>query len=134
MIRPMTDEEAKRAIERYKANSNEPIKETTKMTRLEEYSDFVEDMVITYGRDRLAENTLGLVGEAGEVAEKIKKFFRDNTLDEKAIQKELGDVMFYLVALHNALRLDVDVTIEMNMDKLKSRKARGTLQGNGDNR
>lgn len=105
-----------------------------KMTQLEKYSDFVEDMIITYGRDRLAENTLGLVGEAGEVAEKIKKFFRDNTLDEEAIQKELGDVMFYLVALHNALDLDVEITIQKNMEKLISRKERGTLQGSGDNR
>lgn len=106
----------------------------TDNTILEEYSDFVEDMIITYGRERLAENTLGLVGEAGEVAEKIKKFFRDNTLDEEAIQKELGDVMFYLVALHNALDLDIKDTFKGNMDKLISRKERGTLQGSGDAR
>lgn len=147
MIRPMTDEEAKRAIERARANrfdeagnygeNNGTLGETTKMRKmnmLEKYSDFVEDMILTHGRDRLAENTLGLVGEAGEVAEKIKKFFRDNTLDEEAVQKELGDVMFYLVALHNALDLDVEVTIEKNMEKLISRKERGTLQGSGDNR
>lgn len=144
MIRPMTDEEAKRAIERARANrydeygsygeNNGPLKGTTKVTLLEEYSDFVEDMILTYGRDRLAENTLGLVGEAGEVAEKIKKFFRDNTLDEEAVQKELGDVMFYLVALHNALGFDIEITIEKNMEKLISRKERGTLQGSGDNR
>jgi NTP pyrophosphatase (non-canonical NTP hydrolase) len=99
-----------------------------------DYAEFVEDMVITYGRDRLAENALGLVGEAGEVAEKIKKFFRDNTLDEDAVQKELGDVMFYWVALHGALSLDPEVTIQKNMDKLSSRKQRGTLQGSGDDR
>jgi NTP pyrophosphatase (non-canonical NTP hydrolase) len=99
-----------------------------------EYAEFVEDMVITYGRDRLAENALGLVGEAGEVAEKIKKFFRDNTLDEEAVQKELGDVMFYWVALHGALDLDLEVTIQKNMNKLSSRKSRGKIQGSGDNR
>ena len=99
-----------------------------------EYAEFVEDMVITYGRDRLAENALGLVGEAGEVAEKIKKFFRDNTLDEEAVQKELGDVIFYWVALHGALDLDSEVTIQKNMDKLSSRKQRGKIQGSGDNR
>ena len=101
---------------------------------LREYAEFVEDMVITYGRDRLAENALGLVGEAGEVAEKIKKFFRDNTLDEEAVQKELGDVIFYWVALHGALDLDCEVTIQKNMDKLSSRKQRGKIQGSGDNR
>ena len=147
MIKPMTDEEAKRAIERAKANrfdeagnygeNNGTLGETTKMTKmnlLEEYSDFVEDMILTYGRDRLAENTLGLVGEAGEVAEKVKKFFRDNTLDEVVLRKELGDVMFYLVALHNAFGFNIEDTIKDNMEKLISRKQRGTLRGSGDNR
>ena len=106
----------------------------TKMSLLGEYSDFVEDMILTHGRDRLAENALGLVGEAGEVAEKVKKFFRDNTLDEAGIRKELGDVMFYLVALHNTFDLDIEDTIKDNMDKLISRKLRGTLQGSGDDR
>jgi NTP pyrophosphatase (non-canonical NTP hydrolase) len=98
------------------------------------YEGFVESMVLTYGQDRLAENTLGLVGEAGEVAEKVKKYFRDTKLDKKAIQKELGDVIFYWYALHGALRLDPEDTIKMNMEKLSSRKERGTLQGSGDDR
>ena len=104
------------------------------MIDIEEYGEFVEDMVLTYGRDRLAENALGLVGEAGEVAEKVKKFYRDNTLDEGSIQKELGDVIFYWFAMHGALNLDPETTISTNMSKLRSRKERGTLRGNGDNR
>ena len=106
----------------------------TDSTILEEYADFVEDMVVTYGRERLAENTLGLCGEAGEVAEKIKKFFRDNTLDDDAIQKELGDVIFYWFALNNALGFNPLNTIRHNMMKLESRKERGVLQGSGDTR
>jgi len=98
------------------------------------YAKFVESMVLTFGQDRLAENTLGLVGEAGEVAEKVKKYFRDNTLDEEAIQKELGDVIFYWYALHGALELDPVETIKMNMEKLSSRKERGVVRGSGDNR
>ena len=98
------------------------------------YAEFVESMMLTHGQDRLAENTLGLVGEAGEVAEKVKKYFRDTKLDEEAIQKELGDVIFYWYALHGALRLDPEETIKINVDKLSARKDRGTLQGSGDNR
>jgi len=66
------------------------------------YSQFVEDKIFTKGRDRLIENTLGLVGEAGEVSEKIKKLFRDkNKFSDDEVLKELGDVLFYTVALSN---------------------------------
>jgi len=99
-----------------------------------DYAEFVESMVLTTGQDRLVENTLGLVGEAGEVAEKIKKKLRDGNIDIQGLQKELGDVIFYWYALHGALGLDPEVTKNMNKEKLTSRKERGTLQGNGDNR
>ena len=98
------------------------------------YAAFVESMVITEGDDRLFENTLGLVGEAGEVAEKIKKIVRDGNTDLEAVQKELGDVIFYWTALHGALGLDPEDTIGRNIDKLSARKERGTIRGNGDNR
>jgi len=98
------------------------------------YPEFVESMIITEGDDRLVENTLGLVGEAGEVAEKIKKIIRDGNKDLDAIQKELGDVIFYWTALHGALGLDPESTIEKNVEKLSARKERGTIQGSGDSR
>jgi NTP pyrophosphatase (non-canonical NTP hydrolase) len=118
----MEPEERGRAAERSRINQ-----------RLD-YFKFVESMILTKGSDRLLENTLGLVGEAGEVAEKIKKKVRDGNIDLEGLQKELGDVIFYWYALHGALDLDPEVTKTMNMDKLNSRKERGTLQGNGDNR
>ena len=98
------------------------------------YAAFVESMIITDGKDRLVENTLGLVGEAGEVAEKIKKIVRDGNTDLEAIQKELGDVIFYWFALHGALALEPAGTIGMNIEKLSARKERGTIRGSGDNR
>ena len=98
------------------------------------YLKFVESLIITKEDNRLIENALGLAGEVGEVSEKIKKFFRDGTLDKEAIQKELGDVMFYWVALHGALFLDPSETVKRNRKKLLSRYERGTLQGSGDNR
>tara|TARA_R100001377_G_scaffold19853_1_gene10395 strand:- start:69 stop:464 length:396 start_codon:yes stop_codon:yes gene_type:complete len=100
-----------------------------------QYSEWVEAKIITKGHDRLVENTLGLVGEAGEVAEKIKKLIRDKdkfTADD--IAKELGDVIFYATSLGNIFNHDLGSIIRMNVEKLDSRQERGVLQGSGDNR
>jgi len=83
--------------------------------------------------------TLGLVGEAGEIAEKIKKIFRDNNgiLDEERkqiLKKELGDVLWYLAQLSTELGLSLDDIACFNIKKLSSREQRGTLHGDGDNR
>ena len=115
-------------------NGEEVTEEEVLGTKEVDYAEFVESMILTEGPDRLVENTLGLVGEAGEVAEKIKKKVRDGNIDIQGLQKELGDVIFYWYALHGALGLDPEVTKSMNKEKLTSRKERGTLQGNGDNR
>lgn len=99
------------------------------------YSQFVEDKVFTKGRDRLVENTLGLTGEAGEVAEKIKKLFRDSSkFSDEEVLKELGDVLFYVTALSNIFGGNLRKTMEMNMTKLNDREQRGKLKGSGDNR
>jgi len=99
------------------------------------YSQFVEDKIFTKGRDRLIENTLGLVGESGEVSEKIKKLFRDkNKFSDEEVLKELGDVLFYTVALANIFNGNLKKIMEMNMAKLDDREQRGVLKGSGDNR
>jgi NTP pyrophosphatase (non-canonical NTP hydrolase) len=83
--------------------------------------------------------TLGLCGEAGEVAEKVKKILRDQqglVTDEnrQALQKELGDVLWYVAQVASELGLDLAVVAEKNLEKLFSRKERGVLSGSGDNR
>ena len=99
------------------------------------YSQFVEDKVFTKGRDRLVENTLGLTGEAGEVAEKIKKLFRDSSkFSDEEVLKELGDILFYVTALSNIFGGNLKTIMEMNMKKLDDREQRGVLSGSGDNR
>lgn len=99
------------------------------------YSKWVEGKIMTEGGDRVFENTLGLVGEAGEVAEKIKKLIRDDTrFNDKDILKELGDVLFYATALANFYGGNLGVLVGMNVEKLDGRQARGTLKGSGDNR
>jgi NTP pyrophosphatase (non-canonical NTP hydrolase) len=82
---------------------------------------------------------LGLNGEAGEVAEKVKKLIRDKggVVDDEfraQVQKELGDVLWYLNALCKELDLNLEDAAQGNLEKLLSRKARGVLKGSGDNR
>lgn len=101
----------------------------------DDYSKWVETLILTSGDTRIIENTLGLVGEAGEVAEKIKKKLRDGSdVKPYEIIKELGDVVFYATALANAFGSSLAEVQHMNQEKLNSRKERGTLQGSGDNR
>ena len=100
-----------------------------------EYSEWVENKIMTEGETRLIENTLGLVGEAGEVAEKVKKLLRDKTrFSPEDIIKELGDVVFYATALANYFGGDLAEVISTNVDKLDGREKRGTLGGSGDDR
>ena len=99
------------------------------------YSYWVEDKIVTKGDTRLVENTLVLVGEAGEVAEKIKKYLRDNSkVSQKEIVKELGDVVFYATALSNYFYSNLEEVMQVNMDKLDDRAKRGVIRGSGDNR
>ena len=83
--------------------------------------------------------TLGLANEAGEVAGKIKKIFRDkqgkfSNEDLTDLKYELGDVLWYLSQVCTALDLDLGDVAEANLKKLLSRKTRGKLQGDGDKR
>lgn len=82
---------------------------------------------------------LGLNGEAGEVAEKLKKIIRDkNSLiteeDKQELAKEIGDVLWYLAVFAHDLGVPLEQIAQQNLDKLKSRKDRGVLGGDGDNR
>lgn len=83
--------------------------------------------------------TLGLTNEAGEVAGKIKKIFRDkggviNGEDRQALKSELGDVLWYLSQVCTELEISLDEVAEHNIEKLYSRLERGKIGGEGDNR
>jgi NTP pyrophosphatase (non-canonical NTP hydrolase) len=78
---------------------------------------------------------LGLSGEVGELNNKIKKGMRDNVKpDMEGLKGELGDVLWYLSQVASDLGISLDEVAESNIEKLKSRKERGTLGGSGDNR
>jgi NTP pyrophosphatase (non-canonical NTP hydrolase) len=79
--------------------------------------------------------TLGMAGESGEIANKIKKVMRDGaTLDTEDIKKEIGDVLWYCAGLCTVIGISLDDVAETNIAKLMSRKERGVIAGNGDNR
>jgi NTP pyrophosphatase (non-canonical NTP hydrolase) len=89
--------------------------------------------------DNLLYPTLGLCGEAGEVAEKVKKMVRDDggelTAERReALAAELGDVLWYVAQVATEAGLDLDDVAGANLAKLRSRRQRAVLQGSGDDR
>ena len=83
--------------------------------------------------------TLGLTGEAGEVAEKVKKVIRDNNqefTDEKKrqIALEISDVLWYCATLSHDIGYTLEDIAQMNVDKLASRQQRNKIGGSGDER
>jgi NTP pyrophosphatase (non-canonical NTP hydrolase) len=106
------------------------------MVTFEHYSS---EAVKTRGQPQnippLALWALKLNGEAGEVAEKIGKFFRDGgTIDEKALIRELGDVLWYIDAIAEAVGSSLGEVAHQNIEKLRDRYQRGVIGGSGDNR
>ena len=77
---------------------------------------------------------MGLCGETGEVAEKVKKQVRDGVFNRHEVAKELGDVLWYLANLANDIGYNLDEIADINIEKLTSRKNRDKIKGSGDNR
>jgi NTP pyrophosphatase (non-canonical NTP hydrolase) len=88
----------------------------------------------TGSKSELAYLTLGLCGESGEVAEKIKKFIRDGKFDAQDVAKELGDVFWYLTQLCLAIGKHPSGVLTNNLKKLDDRRERDMIRGEGDNR
>lgn len=85
------------------------------------------------------EKILGLAGEAGETADKVKKILRDkggyaSEEDRQALIKELGDVLWYVANIARCLGVPLSEVAEGNINKLASRKKRNKLHGEGDER
>lgn len=106
---------------------------------LNEYQQHALETAIHPDDRRIIYPTLGLTGEAGEVADKVKKVIRDaheEFTPEKKLEivKEIGDVMWYCATLARDLGYELDDVAQMNVDKLRSRMQRNHLTGSGDNR
>ena len=106
---------------------------------LNEYQQHALETAIYPEESRIIYPTLGLTGESGEVADKVKKVIRDagNKFTEekkREIMKEIGDVLWYCAALSHDLGFDLETVAQTNVDKLHSRMVRDEIHGNGDNR
>ncbi len=105
------------------------------------YQEFVKEMKRYPENMRVIYPTLGLTGEAGEIAEKVKKWVRDedyaNGMSKErrqALLLELGDPLWYIAALSDDLGFTLQEVVAANVEKLTSRKDRGVIHGSGDNR
>ena len=84
--------------------------------------------------------TLGLTGEAGEIANKVKKFIRDGASKDEYLAKrieigyEIGDVLWYCAVLAEELEMNLGHIMEKNLEKLADRHKRGKISGSGDHR
>ncbi len=114
------------------------------MKTFTEYSDAVWQFASYPDRgNNLIYPALGLSGESGEVAEKIKKLWRNQgqtgagglTLDKKEdLVKELGDVLWYVNAMCRELGVPMDEVASKNAAKLSDRAQRGVIKSEGDHR
>ena len=103
------------------------------------YDLFDDSSVDNLAEPAFGEKVLGLVGEAGETADKVKKIIRDKKglatdEDKDAIKKEMGDVLWYLANIAKYLGFSLSDVAETNINKLESRYQRNKLHGAGDER
>lgn len=106
---------------------------------IDEYQESARRTAIYDKRIGLVYCALGLTGESGEVADKVKKVLRDkegkfSKKDLQEVAKELGDVLWYVSNLAHELGYTLSEVAQINLDKLSSRNQRGVIGGSGDNR
>lgn len=106
--------------------------------RIEQFDLFVQEKYRASDPAFMAK-VLGLVGEAGEVAEKFKKILRDKNgeiseEDKLEILKELGDVLWYIATIARYLESEMNTIADMNVEKLSKRLKDNKIHGSGDNR
>lgn len=102
-----------------------------------------QKLAIRTARPKTADNELmhlllGLLGESGEIAEKVKKVIRDNDSDfsqlNELFEKELGDVLWHIAVIADYFDIPLEKIAQQNIDKLEDRQKRGVIGGSGDSR
>ena len=122
-----------------KQEADQFLEERYGMSDFNSYQRSAAGTAIYPDQHKITYPALGMAGEAGEVANKVKKVLRDKdgvftSEDRDAIAKEIGDVLWYCAALATDLELTLGYIASQNELKLSKRKANGTIGGSGDNR
>ena len=120
------------------AQSNESNK-YRKVSDLDMYQKVALTTAIYPREQAIIYPTLGLTGEAGEVANKVKKIIRDgsDSKDEKLVSEikaEIGDCLWYIAVLANDFDIKLSDIASTNLEKLANRKKNNTIHGSGDTR
>ena len=116
--------------------------ETHKYNRISDldmYQQVAKQTAIYPREQAIIYPTLGLTGEAGEVANKVKKIIRDdgNKINEGLVQEisaEIGDCLWYISVLADDIGCKLSDIANANLIKLANRKEKGTIHGSGDKR
>lgn len=103
-------------------------------TDMDLYQEKAKSFAIYDKSFRLVYPALGLASEAGEVADKVKKWIRDGRMDKLEIAKEIGDVLWYAALSADDLGYTLSDIALLNLEKLDKRKKAGKIKGSGDNR
>ena len=120
------------------AQSNESNK-YKKVSDLDMYQQVAKTTAIYPREQAIIYPTLGLTGEAGEVANKVKKIIRDGTIENhegliQEISSEIGDCLWYISVLADDIGVKLSDIANNNLVKLANRKKKGTIHGSGDTR
>tara|TARA_R100000742_G_C4277978_1_gene100338 strand:+ start:1486 stop:1812 length:327 start_codon:yes stop_codon:yes gene_type:complete len=107
--------------------------------QLNDYQENAKKTAIYAPEHKIMYPALGLAGEAGEVANKVKKIMRDGVQKlppdwKQQLASEVGDVLWYCAVLADDLNISLGTIAAQNIDKLSRRQSKGTLQGSGDKR
>ena len=122
-----------------KQEAEQFLKDKYDMVDFNSYQRSASSTAIYPDQHKIIYPALGMAGEAGEGANKVKKLIRDGP-DKRPdtwredIASEIGDVLWYCAALADDLNLTLDMIASQNLNKLQKRKAKGTIGGSGDTR
>ena len=122
-----------------KQEAEQFLKEKYDMVDFNSYQRSAVTTAIYPNQHKITYPALGMAGEAGEVANKVKKLIRDGPDNRpltwrEDIGYEIGDVIWYCSELADNLNLTLGMIAAQNLAKLQKRKDKGTLGGSGDTR